>query len=145
MPALFTRMVIEPSAASVFSTRLSTSACLVTSAEVENTRPPSSANSCCTLLRAFASRPQMATDAPKRASLVAIARPMPRLPPVTRAIALESRCFACTRLSRNLTLKHQNSSSCKPRFLCETHLSIRGFYQVPGQSKIPRVGRKFRK
>src|ERR1700736_1704029 len=85
MPALFTRMVMGPRADSVFETRRSTSAGRVTSATYENTRPPKPANWALASLRALESRPQIATAAPKVAKRRAMARPIPPLPPVTRA------------------------------------------------------------
>src|ERR1700676_2917471 len=85
MPALFTRMVIGPRADSVLATRLATSAGRVTSATCKNTRPPRPASWALASFRALESRPQIATAAPSDAKRTAMARPIPRLPPVTSA------------------------------------------------------------
>src|SRR6266478_4575736 len=85
MPALFTRMVIDPRAASVSVTRPATSAERVTSATAEKTRTPVLPSASAEFASAARSRPQMATEAPSEARRCAMARPMPRLAPVTRA------------------------------------------------------------
>src|SRR3984893_6273930 len=87
MPALFTRMVTGPRADSVFATRASTSAGRVTSATYEKTRPPKAATSALAAFNELESRPQIDTAAPSEARRTAMARPIPRLPPVTRARA----------------------------------------------------------
>src|SRR5882672_9692724 len=85
MPALFTRMVIDPRTASVSVTRPATSAERVTSATAEKTRTPVLPSASAEFASATRSRPQMATEAPSEARRCAMARPMPRLAPVTRA------------------------------------------------------------
>src|SRR6266446_6035771 len=85
MPALFTRMVIDPREASVSVTRPATSAERVTSATAEKTRTPVLPIASAVFASAARSRPQMATEAPSEARRCAMARPMPRLAPVTRA------------------------------------------------------------
>src|SRR6266478_1298203 len=90
MPALFTRMVIAPRAASASATRLATSAESVTSAIAEKTRTPVLPRASAEFASAARSRPQMATEAPSDARRCAMARPMPRLAPVTSATPPES-------------------------------------------------------
>ena len=90
MPALFTRMEIGPRVDWVLSTRELTSAERETSAISEKTGWPEFCNSAAAAESARLSWPQMETAAPSWARRRAMARPMPRVPPVTRATAPES-------------------------------------------------------
>ena len=85
MPALLTRMVMGPSAASVLAIRSVMSAPFVTSAIWVCTGRPILASPRPDSSSAARSRPQIETAAPSMASRYAMARPMPRLPPVTSA------------------------------------------------------------
>ncbi len=85
IPALLTRMVMGLSVDSVVATRSETSARLVTSAIWECTDTGVVASALTDSSSAAQSRPQIATEAPSDASCRAIARPIPRLAPVTSA------------------------------------------------------------
>src|SRR5260370_310 len=94
IPALLTRMVMGPSAASVLATRSAISAGFVMLAICSCTGPPSFASARAESSRAVRSRPQIETDAPSNANCCAIARPIPRLPPVTSATLPASGFFS---------------------------------------------------
>src|SRR5713101_7130451 len=86
MPALLTRIPTGPSFASVAETSFPTSSARVTSAVCQKTLLVCPRNASAVAPSLSLSRPQMATPAPSSASFMAIARPMPRPPPVTSAI-----------------------------------------------------------
>src|SRR5262252_9296143 len=86
MPALFTSRAIGPSSVSTRSTSFVTSRALVTSATIAIAFTPAFFKSTSDSESLAESRPQIATSAPRLASLSAIALPIPREPPVTRAI-----------------------------------------------------------
>src|SRR6267378_3366629 len=87
MPALLTRMVMGPSVVSVLPTRSVTSAGFVTSAIWAWTGTSAFASARADSSRAASSRPQIDKEAPSMASCSDMARPIPRLPPVTSATA----------------------------------------------------------
>ncbi len=92
MPALLIRMSILPSADSTPAASRSTSAALVTSASKASARRPvAAAIPSADSSHAWRDRPEMAMSAPASASAVAIVRPSPRAPPVTRATRPSSR------------------------------------------------------
>src|SRR5258708_7846050 len=74
-----------PRVVSVLATRSATSAGFVTSAIWQCTGIPMLASPCSESSSAARSRPQIDTEAPSIANWRAIARPIPRLPPVTSA------------------------------------------------------------
>jgi hypothetical protein len=125
-----------PSARWAASTNELTSADRVMSATWKKTPPVRVRRSAAAAASASASRPQMATLAPISASRVAIARPMPRLPPVTRAIAEESgaepdgvmRFYALARvLSVQVRSARLDFFLVRTPDLCDTYLNnIRG-------------------
>src|SRR6266436_2959104 len=124
MPALLTRIPIGPSFVSVAETNFPTSSARVTSAVCQKTLlvSPCSASA---VARSFSlSRPQMATSAPSSASFIAIARPIPRLPPVTSATLPISSplvfLVSFVLLMRAIAIL---LSSGRP-FSCQTHLNI---------------------
>src|SRR5687767_14084431 len=84
MPALFTRISIEPAAAAV-AIIASTAARSVTSTLTAVARPPA-AVMLSAVSRALSPRAAAITCAPRAASIDAIARPMPRDAPVTMAL-----------------------------------------------------------
>src|SRR6266403_510001 len=90
MPALLTRISIGPSFASVAETSFPTSSACVTSAVCQKFLSLLACNSSAVARNFSRSRPQIATTAPSSASLIAMARPIPRLPPVTKATLFAS-------------------------------------------------------
>src|SRR5713226_4341821 len=124
MPALLTRIPTGPSFASVAETSFPTSSARVTSAVCQMTLLVSPRNSSAVACSLSMSRPQMATPAPSSASFIAIARPMPRLPPVTSAILfvrgppISFASFVLLMPTITILL-----SSGRP-FSCKTHLNI---------------------
>src|SRR5262249_11044476 len=102
------------------------------------TRAVRSCNSAEVAESAAPSRPQMATLAPNSASRSAIARPMPRLPPVTNATADDS--DACDRVMSYSAMWSRKAGSAftmrAMRFLlrasntelCDTHLILHSGY-----------------
>src|SRR5437588_1729500 len=94
VPALFTRTSSRPNVATVFSTAALTASASVASAWIAIAFPPSRSISLTT--EAAASAPfeyVIATFAPSEARRLAIAAPMPREPPVIRAIFPSSFLF----------------------------------------------------
>ena len=85
-PTLATSRSTPPSAAAAASTNRSTSPGAVTSATTPCAVPPPARSSASAASSPSAERAQMPTRQPSAASRRALARPMPRLPPVTRAI-----------------------------------------------------------
>src|SRR6185369_13062881 len=85
MPALFTRMSIRPSSPLARSTIARRSARLVTSVRTAMARRPRAPTSSAERLAPASSSSATTTSAPRRASSRAVARPMPRPPPVTIA------------------------------------------------------------
>src|SRR3989442_944645 len=84
-PALLTRMSTRPNRCLAASTNRSASSRITASATTPRTAPPRASSSLAERWSRSASRPETTTAAPSSASNVAIARPMPRLPPVTIA------------------------------------------------------------
>src|SRR5213592_3631184 len=84
-PALLTRMSTRPNRCLAASTRRSASSRLAASAATPRTAPPCASSSFAERWSRSASRPETTTAAPSSASNAAIARPMPRPPPVTIA------------------------------------------------------------
>src|SRR5438552_3958227 len=84
-PALLTRMSTRPNRCLAASTNRSASSRITASATTPRTAPPRASSSLAERWSRAASRPETTTAAPASASNVAIARPMPRLPPVTIA------------------------------------------------------------
>ena len=84
-PALLTSTSTVPKAPIVASTSAWTWAGSVTSVGTATARPPADWISFAARSRASGLRAARATDAPAAANAVAMARPMPRLPPVTMA------------------------------------------------------------
>ena len=85
-PALLTRMSISPSSVRTLASSAAISNRCETSARIDTARRPCSAMSVhVSTASASRSRNVIATSAPASASARATARPMPRLPPVTRA------------------------------------------------------------
>src|SRR6185369_6974960 len=85
MPALFTRMSIRPSSPLARSTIARRSARLVTSVRTAMARRPRPPTSSAVRTAPALSTSATTTSAPRRASSRAVARPMPRPPPVTIA------------------------------------------------------------
>src|SRR5436190_7951187 len=96
MPALLTRMCSPPSAAMISLKAASTAAESATSKRFVTAAPPAAATAAAASLAAasFAVK-LMTTLAPARPSATAIARPMPRDPPVTTATRPESSPMGC--------------------------------------------------
>ena len=114
-PALATRMSTGPRVSSTWRRMASTSAKLVTSPVTPVAVPPLSWMAATPLATASPSRPCTATAAPARANWLAMAAPMPRELPVTRAtwpfsvvIAIPVRC--AERLLRLHLLKSSRKS-----------------------------------
>lgn len=84
-PTLLIRTSIRPNAASAASTTSRAPASVVTSATTAIASAPSARASAAAASRASFSRAQRATRQPSRASSSAMARPIPRLEPVTSA------------------------------------------------------------
>src|SRR3972149_11854164 len=92
MPALLCRMSIPPNVSSVKATICSTSAQRVTSVCTNAARLPASSTSRTVSRPPASSTSAMATAAPACTRAMAVARPMPEPPPVTRA-TFPSRSF----------------------------------------------------
>ena len=91
IPALFTSTSTGPSSAAVLAHAASTDVASVTSSATASTdTPPPARNSSATLATCSRSRAATATLNPSRTSAAAIARPIPRLPPVTIATRIAS-------------------------------------------------------
>src|SRR5213078_3190799 len=84
-PALLTRMSTRPNRCLAASTNRSASSRITASATTPRTAPPCASSSFAERWSRSASRPETTTAAPSSASNAAIARPMPRPPPVTIA------------------------------------------------------------
>src|SRR5262249_25099020 len=99
-----TRMSTPPSACTAFSTRLATAASSPISATIGTIfRPVAAASSRAVASSGARVRAAIATSTPSAASCSAIALPMPRLPPVTRArLPLSSKSILCSSIRRQL-------------------------------------------
>ena len=83
IPALFTRMSHGPSAASAAAAKARVAAGAATSASIWKPRLPRAVTAWTSVVACAASfRWQIATSAPASAKASAMARPIPRLPPV---------------------------------------------------------------
>ena len=98
-PALATRMPTGPQASSIWRRTDSTWPKSVTSPVAAMALPPSRMIAAATLSAAAWSRPCTATAAPRRANSAAMAAPMPRVLPVTRAICPSSALMSCLPLA----------------------------------------------
>ncbi len=85
-PALFTRMSIRPNAPRAASTTWRIESSSVTSAAIASARPPRSWTSAAVSSTSADVRAVTTTEAPASLNASAIARPIPRPPPVTIAI-----------------------------------------------------------
>src|SRR5258707_2348266 len=131
MPALFTRMVMGPRAASVWAIMTKTATEFVTSAIWLCTGTPSAASSLAESLRAARSRPQMDTEAPSKANWCAMARPIPRLAPVTRATPPDRAC-ASRRDSFDLLIRGMRNLPRTDHSFCATLILSLEFSAVLG-------------
>src|SRR5262249_9296971 len=84
-PALLKAMSSFPNFSTVKSTIFFTSASLATSARTNAASPPSFLISATTCAPSFSRLPERTTFAPPRANAIAVALPMPEVPPVTSA------------------------------------------------------------
>src|ERR1700738_986721 len=125
MPALLTSTEIGPSAFSVLETNPATSFAFVTSVVREKDGAPSFSISARTEASAASSLPQIATEAPRVANLMAMARPMPRLAPVTKAVMCFKGCGISAGTLRSFTVAMSDPFvDGGPLFSRQTHLII---------------------
>src|SRR5262249_13350235 len=92
-PALLNAMSSGPNLATAKFTIAFTSASLATSARTNAASPPSFLISATTCAPSFSRRPLRTTFAPTRANAIAVALPMPDVPPVTSATLLVNELF----------------------------------------------------
>src|SRR5713101_7248075 len=143
--ALFTSTSTRPNALTVASTRWATDSELIVSATIGMMRRPVSCESALAASsRAWRCRAQIATSTPSDASSLAIARPMPLLPPVTIAtrpvsprsmwtllgVAFES----CAPVKTTAGIVDQAGQA--------RHLSLGG---NPGRSQLPEAERRIQR